>query len=411
MSAETLHKLPLPASQAVRFEPSHTVWDLTTFPGGGAVYDHLIEHEPAVSAALRQLREEVPIARTCASFVAEPYSRPFEHRRCYYFSLASGGTLGFKGTEPLADDFAEEVRHVESLRVPFTRSALNHFVATEHKVPLGVSAHEALTQAQMTAQFQVDHLGRYGRLGRVPVPLLVVVWPEHFRAGLVEALKPFLAPTSFDNLLRVLEPGLAALVYYYPSLPLRALSAGPDAVADLTGTELYPERAGASFAERLDKLRERVEPAETVHQWIDLLADMLLLGYFPFDTYCMGHCLQVHNLCIDGGCADTDSLIAMSAIAHDQYFNELFLNGSLALALSISRYLRGTWAESHANYVIVSSVWEELHRRLRERLARGECCDPRLERVVNSRGLFERLELLLGSILLGGIPPRGEIWV
>jgi hypothetical protein len=141
------------------------------------------------------------------------------------------------------------------------------------------------------------------------------------------------------------------------------------------------------------------------------LADMLLLGYFPFDTYCMGHCLQAHNLCIDGGCADTDSLVAMSAIGNDLYFTELFLNGSLALALSISRYLRGTWGENQAHQVIVSLVWEELHRRLRERLAPGEACDPRLERIVKSTGLFARLDVFLGSILLDQVPPRGEIWV
>ena len=93
------------------------------------------------------------------------------------------------------------------------------------------------------------------------------------------------------------------------------------------------------------------------------------------------------------------------------YFAELFLNGSLALAQSISRYLRGTWGENQAHQVIVSLVWEELHRRLRERLAQGEACDPRLERIVNCTGLFARLELFLGSILLGQVPPRGEIWV
>ena len=238
----------LPPSRAVRFEPAQVVWDLTASPGGEAVNHRLIENEPDIPAALRRLHKDVPIARTCASFVAEPYSRPFEHRRCFYFSFDSGGTLGFKGTEPLADDFAEEVRHVESLRAPFSRSSLNHFVATEHKVPLGVSTHEALTQARITAQFQADHLARYGRLARVPVPLLVVLWPQKFRAALVEALKPFLAPTSFENLLRILEPGLSALIYYYPSLPLRAASAAPDKVADLGMTEMLPERTGVSFA-------------------------------------------------------------------------------------------------------------------------------------------------------------------
>jgi hypothetical protein len=270
---------------------------------------------------------------------------------------------------------------------------------------------EALTQAKLTAQFQADYLDRYGRLARVPVPLLVVRWPEKFRSSLVETLRPLLAPTSFDNLLRVTEPGLGALVYYYPSLPLRASSAAPDRIAELPMPGHLPgERTGASFAERLDKLRERVEPAETVHQWIDLLVDMLFLGYFPFDTYCMGHCLQAHNLCIDGGCADTDSLVAMSTIGDDRYFNELFLHSSLELALAISRYLRGTWEPNHANYVIIASVWEELHGRLRERLAEGERCDPRLERIMKGTGFFARLELFLGSILPGGVTPRGEIW-
>jgi hypothetical protein len=412
MNEATLTPPGLPASRAVRFEPSKVVWDLITSPGGEAVYHRLTENEPAVAPALRRLHKEVPIARTCASFAAEPYCRPFEHRRCYYCSFDSGATLGFKGTEPLAEDFAQEVRHVDSLRSPFCPSALNHFVATEHKVPLGVSVHEALTQAKITAQFQADHLARYGRLARVPVPLLVVQWPQKFTVALVQTLKPFLAATSFANLLRLIEPGLGALVYYYPSLPLRASAAAPDKVADLTRPAgALPERMGASLAERLDRLRGRVEPSETVDLWVDLLADMLLLGYFPFDTYCMGHCLQGQNLCIDGGCADTDSLVAMSAIGEDRYFNELFLEASLALALSISRYLRGTMAANHAHDVIVCSVWEDLHRRLRERLAGGESCDPRLERVVKCQGLFARLELFLGSILLGAVAPRGEIWV
>lgn len=399
-------------ARAVRFEPSQIAWDLTIFPGGRAVYDRLLENEPAVAGAMEGLREEVPIARTCVSFAEGPYSRPFEHRRCFYYSFDSGGTLGFKGTEPLADDFPEEVRHIESMRVAFVHSALNHFVATEHKVSLGVSVDEALNQAEITARFQADFLQRFGRLARVPVPLLVTKWPPRVREALVETLKPFLAETSFANLLRVTEAGLGALVYYYPSLPLRASAAARETVADLLMPEAaYPQRMGNSFAQRLEKLRERAEPWETIDGWIGLLADMLLLGYFPFDTYYMGHCLQLQNLCIDGGCVDTDSLVPMSSIHDDGYFYELLLQGTLALAQSISMYLRGTGSENQANQVIVASVWEELHRRLREELAAGESCDPRLDRLVNTRSLFARMELLLGSILLGAVPERGDIWM
>jgi hypothetical protein len=401
----------LPLCKAVRFETANVVWDLTKLSAGEAVYRRLLENEPAIASAIRRLRKEVPNAVTCTSFAAEPYSRPFEHRRCFYFSFDSGGTLGFKGTEPLADDFEEEVRHIESMRSPFSRSALNHFTATEHKVPLGVSVQEALTQAKITAQYQTDHLARYGRLARVPVPLLVVQWPQKFTARLRAALKPLLAKTSFDNVIRITEHGLGALIYYYPSLPLRSAGAAADKVADLILPEgALPERMGASFGERLDQLRERAEPAESVNGWIDLVADMLLLGYFPFDTYCMGHCLQGQNLCIDGGCADTDSLTAMNAIREDRYFNELYLDACTALAVSISRYLRGTMSDNHAHYVVLSLVWEELHCRLRGRLAQGEPCDPRLERIIKNPAWFDRLELLLGSILLGAAPTRGEIW-
>ena len=197
------------------------------------------------------------------------------------------------------------------------------------------------------------------------MPLLVVQWPPQVRDALLETLQPFLVPTSFANLLRVTEPGLGALVYYYPSLPLRASHAAPDKVADLLVPDAaYPERMGASLAERLEKLRERAEPSETIDSWIGLLADMLVLGYFPFDTYYMGHCLQIQNLCIDGGCVDTDSIVPMSGVQDERYFIELFLQTTLALASSISAYLRGTWSENHAHHVIVASVWEELQRRL-----------------------------------------------
>jgi hypothetical protein len=101
----------------------------------------------------------------------------------------------------------------------------------------------------------------------------------------------------------------------------------------------------------------------------------------------------------------------MSGVRDDQYFNELFLQGTLALAQSISGYLRGTWSENQANQLIVASVWEELQRRLRDRLAAGETCDPRLERLLNTTSFFARMELFLGSVLLGAVPERGEIWM
>jgi hypothetical protein len=252
----------------------------------------------------------------------------------------------------------------------------------------------------------VDYLSRYSRLARVPVPLLVVRWSQKYTVALLEALKPFLAKTSFANLRRVTESGLGALVYYYPSLPLRVSHAAPDKVADLTDTGISPERMGVSFAERLDTLRQRFEPSQTIQRWMNLLADMLFLGYFPFDTYYMGHCLQPQNLCIDGGCADTDSLVPMSTIPEERYFIELFLDASIWLAWSISQYLRGSLEENYANAVIMCCVWEDLHRLLRDRLARGEAGDPRLERIVKSEDFFVRLEFFLGNLLLGAVSPR-----
>jgi hypothetical protein len=73
----------------VRLEPANVAWDLSASPGSEAVMQRLIDNEPDMPAALRRLHKDVPIARTCASFVAEPYSRPFEHRRCFYYSFDS----------------------------------------------------------------------------------------------------------------------------------------------------------------------------------------------------------------------------------------------------------------------------------------------------------------------------------
>lgn len=403
--------LQLPPSRTIKFEPAQVIWDLQSFSGGSAVSDRLRENEPAIAASLERLREEVPIARTCASFAEEPYCRPHGHRRCYYYSFDSGAVLAFKGTEPLADDFSEEVRYIDSIRSPFSRSALNHFATAEHKVSLGVSVQEARTQADITARFQVDYLARHKALARIPVPLLVVRWPQRVREALLETLRPYLAPTAHDNLIRITEPGLGALIYYYPSLPLRASAAAPNIVADILYAEsTFPERMGASLAQRFDTLRKRVDPVETLEGWLQLATDMLLLGYFPFESDYMGHCLQFQNLCIDGGCVDTDSIVPMNRIEGEQYFNELFVQNSMALAESISAYVRGTSSANHVNDLILASVWEELLRRLRDRVAAGESCDPRLKRLLMTRGFFPRLELLLSSLLLGTVSERGEIW-
>jgi len=360
--------MKLPFVDQVGIEPADVVWDLAHDARDNAAILAQVNATEERRNMLALLRGHVPVAKTCKAFVAPPYCRPTIHRRTIYFQLEDGGVLGIKGTEPHAEDLSEEILHLESLRASFFPSFLNELALGEHRVPMGLTLAEAMTEAETTLSFHRKYNEWFGRVARVPVHVLVYRWRPEIGARLLAALAPSLCAPALRSTRWLGEEGRGAVVYYYPSLPLRASRQARDRVAllsQISDTTVrfsvgLHERAGVSFASRVDALSERTAPWSVVQSWIALLADILLMGYFPLDTYAMGHCVQAQNLCIDGGLADTDSLRRMSEIS-DQQFYEIFLQTIGELIKACTIYLTGTATGRYTDQIIGSTLWYVLY--------------------------------------------------
>lgn len=390
--------------------PATVAWDVAEALGSQSPVLAAFEAEPERAAKLAALRVHAPVARTGKPFLREPWCRPTIHRRAIYLQLDEGGVLAIKGTEPHADDLAEEVAHLEAARAPFFSSMLNEFATSEQKVPMGMSMNEARDEAEITLAFQRAYFERFGRLAQVPFPLLVYRWDEHAERRLLEAVMPSLCVASQRSTRAMVRDGLGALVYYYPSLPLRASQEAPHAIALLSaiaglrlpaGTGIH-ERAGVSFDVRKAVLRRRGEPWEVVRSWISLVADMLVVGWFPLHTYFMGHCLQGQNLCIDGGVVDTDSLKPMSEVEGDLFY-ELFIQTVGELTKGSTVYLTGTFVGRYTDQMLGNTIWQLLYDDLRERVREQPPADPRLQAIVEAPHV-ERIDTILTHLLRGATP-------
>lgn len=390
--------------------PADVIWDVAEVLGVSDPLLAAFEAEPERAATLAGLRVHAPVARTGKPFLADPWCRPTIHRRAIYLQLEEGGVLAFKGTEPHAEDLNEEVEHLEAARAPFFGSMLNEFATSEQKVPMGMSLHEARDEAETTLAFQRDYFTRFGRLAQVPFPLLIYRWDERAAARLLDAVMPHLCLASQRSTRAMVEAGLGALVYYYPSLPLRASQQAPHAIAMVSataglrlpaGTGIH-ERVGVSFDVRKQVLRRRSEPWEVVRSWISLVADMMVTGWFPLHTYFMGHCLQGQNLVIDGGVVDTDSLMPMARVQGD-LFHELFIQSVGELTKGSTVYLTGTFVGRYSDQMLGNTIWQLLYDDLRERMRQQPAADPRLQALVEAPHV-ERIDTILTHLLRGASP-------
>src|SRR5262249_47610741 len=87
----------------------------------------------------------------------------------------------------------------------------------------------------------------------------------------------------------------------YPTLPLRlAHLAVPDV------------RKGREMRKRLETIGQHIDPRKAFEGWLELTARLLGLGFVPKDPAAVvtGDCLQIQNVCLDGGMTDAESLIA-----------------------------------------------------------------------------------------------------
>jgi hypothetical protein len=130
--------------------------------------------------------------------------------------------------------------------------------------------------------------------------------------------------------------GLAILVYWYPGLPLRA--------AHLPLPPVSPE---FTLAQRIAALSHGTLPEQVAGRWIELLSDTLCLGYVPTDPRAalQGLCLEAHNLTLDGGMVDLDSLRKMDSFRHPAEVQLALERSFEVMSQSLSEYLLGARAQ------------------------------------------------------------------
>jgi hypothetical protein len=363
----------------------------------------LLAAAPDLAGVLGRMRRELPVAATVSPFQSAEACRPYRHLRAFYVPHAFG-VIAVKGTEPLAADVVGHLDGLGRFRIEYPGrgrslfSALEHFPLAEQKIPLAVTAEEALEDVRSAAMVQQAHLARFGSLARVPLPLLAVRWPDAVTEAHLGRLRTLLSGRAWRVVERVAAAGLGAVVYAYPAMPLR--------VAHL------PELLKGAAGDWMTRLRTLTDPETAIEGWLELLARMLVLGFLPgsIESIGVGHCLEMKNAVIDGGLVDLGSVCRIDGLAGAQAFTETLLAALADLAKTCRFLLRGDAADVEAEYRNPSlAMVLMLHRLLPDlgiRVQRLGGADPRIAAFFAaapaSRSLPEELVRLSGGGAGGG---------
>jgi hypothetical protein len=375
------------------------VWD------AGEAAPALVAAVPGLAGHLAALRRAVPVAEELRPFAAEGFARPHRHLRAFYKSVPEG-VIAIKGSEPLAPGLAPHFAAMSRFRIDYPArgkslfSAIEHFPLIEQKIPLAVTLDEAREDAAAAETVQSAQLARFGSVARVPLPLLVLRWPDEAAERHLAALAPLLSRRARRIVEREAEAGLGAFVYHYPTVPLRV--AHLPAILGLVGHE-------PTWRSRLAGL---TDPAVTIARWIDLVARLLVLGFLPgsIDSIGVGHCLEVKNAVIDGGFVDLGSVQRIDEAATPQAFAETLLAAIADLAKTVRHLLRGDAADVEAEYrnpsLTMLMVLHRLLPALGERVRALGPGDPRLADFFTpmpaAEGLIQGLDALCSEEAAAG---------
>ncbi|MBC3907365.1 hypothetical protein H8L47_07300 [Undibacterium sp. NL8W] len=356
------------------------LWDVTT--ESPELHMALSAILPDLDTRLAALRLNLPCAHGINPFQSGEYQRPYRHLRAFYQD-AGAGVLAHKGTEVYAHDRDQHLAVLSQFRIDYPVrgkslfSAAEHFALVEQKIPLAISAFEAVEDAKAACMLQQAHLKRFGNLACIPTPLLVLAWPLSTRDSHLAALRSLLS----ERAMRIVETssadGLAAIIYHYPSLPLR--------VAHLP-VELK-KLGNAPWLQRLASLTAGygLTPEQVVNRWIDLVARMLALGFLPGRTehIGIGHCLEMQNAVIDGGFVDLGSIIPMAEVKTDAAFMEMLMAAFADLSKTVRHFMLGPVADVEAEYrnpsLLMLACLQRVVPALLQRLRTYPELEPRLQ--------------------------------
>lgn len=373
---------------SVRVEPAELVWD------GVAAWPELArfvgdEVAPALHAG-------VPCLRDVGVVDDPPFVRPAGHRRAFYVRYARG-VLAVKGSEPFAANFVDILDHLQGGHVnvelrlgskaidrTLTRTEMNgldKLAIVEGKVPGCVTVREALGEAHAALAVQRAHVARFGTPARLPLPLFVGKWPADRVTMVREALRARMRDRALHIADAVVSEGVGVYVYHYPTVPLRLAHLAVD-----------DAKKGKHIARRLAALAPHVDARVTLEGWLELVARLFAIGFVAKDpaSIVTGDCLQVQNVCLDGGVTDVESLVSSSTF-DERALREAVRRTVHELALDATRLLAGLSVSTvdmrDRLPELTAIVWADLARRLE---AHG-AADARILDVLRTRDTFAAL--------------------
>jgi hypothetical protein len=294
------------------------------------------------------------------------YVRLPMQRRCFYMKTTGPAVLAFKGTEPLAVGFAEELGRMKRERAAGPLPLIDVYPLFEQKLPLAVGLDEALGEARAAAQLQEPFLRKYAQPAIAPVPIAVFQLPREAELAYREQVLG-LAGKRTAKLVTQLEQALGVYVYYYPHLPVRVLHA--------ENADSFPERV-----EKLVANPHAIHPLDALTSLVTTIARMFSVGLLPLssDAFYIGTCISPQNVTLQGGICDVDSIVAIDELTTDAERHMCALSVITMLSATVKALLVGklppvTWG--FPDPTVSSALFiSYIHAELRKACAR-ECPD------------------------------------
>jgi hypothetical protein len=377
--ANNLRSEILSDANGIRLESPSLSWELAEH--GRDLFDALSKDEPAFADVYAFMKGEMPIQKQWAFGTQGVFTRPDRHVRAFYLELSKlqskpgKGCIAIKGSEPNSENFHQIVKRMGEMWNVFSWSIgggsrhiledwtllnqLERFPLCEGKPPAVHPMWDAEEEATCALELQTAYFRRFGKLAKIPTPLFVVRWPDAVRDRAWQILKPTLSEKTSRLVESQIEGGLGTFVYYYPSLPLRAMH--------LRGGDVGPEVA---YDVRHKALAALSDPKQAVEGWIKLTAQILALGWVPTDpaNFSRGYCVMPQNLVIDGGIVDVNSLRAASTFPGPGQLEFAVRQTVRELTQSVCWYLLGSDAGlerfQHIFIDALVHVWQGIKKEL-----------------------------------------------
>ena len=336
------------------------------------------------------LRAGVPALRDVRAVDEPPYIRPPGHRRAFYVRSAHG-VIAIKGSEPFAANFTDILDDLRKGHVlvevrlgspaidrTLTRAEMNgldKLAVLEGKLPGCVTVREAIGEARAALAVQRAYIAKYGKPARMPLPIYVGKWPQDRVDMVREALRARMRDRALHIAEAALDEGIGVYAYHYPSVPIRlAHLSVPDA------------RKGKHIAKRLEQIKPHIDPRAAVEGWFGLAAELLAIGFIAKDPASLvtGDCLQIQNVCLDGGFTDVESLIPTETL-DERALREAIRRSVHELALDATRMIFGLTISTidmrDRLPELAAIVWADLARRV-DTIGYS---DPRVRDILHAR--------------------------